>query len=247
MGEFSRAQLASALAPNGRLRAAINIGNAALAQHGPSGAVEGISPAIANELGKALGLDVDFVLYASAGQLFDATDREEWDMAFLAVDAARTERLAFSVPYVAIEATFVVRDTDSFKSVKDVDRPDSLISVTDSAAYDLILTRTLRHAQIVRSKTPQETLAAFVSDGLTAAAGVRQPLEKFIVSNQGFRVLPDHFALIEQAIAVRRRDIGAMTPIDAELRSLIAGGFVRRTLDESGQTSLLVPTQVASA
>ena len=42
-----------ALAPTGKLRAAINFGNGVLAQRGPSGEPRGITPDLARELGQA--------------------------------------------------------------------------------------------------------------------------------------------------------------------------------------------------
>jgi hypothetical protein len=50
------------LAPTGKLRAAINLGNAVLAQPGAAGGQpKGITPDLANELGRRLGVPVELV------------------------------------------------------------------------------------------------------------------------------------------------------------------------------------------
>jgi polar amino acid transport system substrate-binding protein len=233
----------AALAPSGRLRAAINLGNAALARCDPvSGEVGGVSAALASELGRKLGCPVTFVTYASAGKVFDAKDRGEWDVAFLAIDAMRAEQLAFSLPYVAIEGTFIVPVDSVFRSVEDVDSEGCRICATTNAAYDLFLTRTLKRAQIVRVATPSAALELFVKEGYEAAAGVRQPLEQYVRSNPNFRVLPGHFTMIEQAIAIPKTSAVALEFLDRFIEDVKSTGFVRRELDAAGQ----IDVQVAS-
>jgi len=60
------------LAPNGVLRAGINIGNPALAQRDGAGAeIRGIAVDLARDLGRELDVDVELVTYDAAGKLFD--------------------------------------------------------------------------------------------------------------------------------------------------------------------------------
>ena len=61
------------LAPTGKLRAAINLGNSVLAQtDAATGEPKGITPDLARELGRRLGVGVDLVSYDAAGKVFDA-------------------------------------------------------------------------------------------------------------------------------------------------------------------------------
>ena len=61
------------LAPTGKLRAAINLGNSVLAQNDPkTGEPKGITPDLARELGRRLGVPVELVTYDAAGKVFDA-------------------------------------------------------------------------------------------------------------------------------------------------------------------------------
>ena len=59
------------LAPTGKLRAAINFGNAVLAQKGPGGEPKGITPDLATALAKRLNVPVEFVPYEAAGKVFE--------------------------------------------------------------------------------------------------------------------------------------------------------------------------------
>ena len=64
------------LAPTGKLRAAINLGNGVLAQtDAATGKPKGITPDLAMELGRRLGVPVELVVYQAAGKVFDANGR----------------------------------------------------------------------------------------------------------------------------------------------------------------------------
>ena len=77
------------LAPAGRLRAALNFGNKVLVQRAGDGSAKGITPALAQELGKKLGLEVDFVPHERAEAVFDSGKTGAWDVCFHASDPSR--------------------------------------------------------------------------------------------------------------------------------------------------------------
>ena len=60
------------LAPTGKLRAGINLGNSVLAQKSAAGELGGISVDLARELGKRLGVPVELIEFQAAGQSFEA-------------------------------------------------------------------------------------------------------------------------------------------------------------------------------
>ncbi|UTS88285.1 transporter substrate-binding domain-containing protein [Rhizobium anhuiense] len=193
----------SALIPKGYLRAAVNLANIALVQHDPeTGSVEGVSPQLAKELAERLGCRVEFVAYPSAAKILERVDHDEWDIAFLAADPAREDRLLFSPAYAMIEGTLVVREATPYRTFQDVDAEGVEICVTRNAAYDLYLSRRLARARIVHSSTPGEALEMLVEGKHHAAAGVRQALERFAGTHKGFRVLVEPFLIIRQTIAV---------------------------------------------
>ena len=95
---------------DGKLRIAINLGNAALAfRDETTGNLSGVTVALARRLCVAIGAEPDFVLFQGAGKVVAAAPSDIWDIAFLAIDRERAEAIAYSDPYVLIEATAVVR------------------------------------------------------------------------------------------------------------------------------------------
>src|SRR5690606_34621739 len=125
-----------------------------------------------------------------------------WDVAFLAIDPLRAASIEFTAPYVIIEGSYLVRVDSPLQTIDDVDRPGVRITVGKGSAYDLYLTRTIRHAQLLRSATGREALETFLRDDIEVAAGVKSPWQRFAATNPGLRVMDGPFMAIEQAIGV---------------------------------------------
>lgn len=230
----------SALAPHGVLRVAINLGNAVLAQ-GEAHAPRGPSVELATELARRLGVALQLHCHDAAASVVAAATQDAWDLAFLAVDPARADRIAFSAPYVEIEGTYLVRTDSVARCVADLDRDGMRIAVGRGAAYDLYLSRELKHARIERADTSAAAIALFDQQVLDAAAGVRQPLQAWADAHAGHRVLPDRFTAIEQAVAVPvQRDTLAVQALFAEVEALKAGDFLREAFARAGQAVTLV-------
>jgi len=233
--------IAETLAPSGTLRAAINLGNPVLAQRDVgSGELGGVSVAIARELGRRLNVPVELVPFDKAGDVFGALQRAAWDVAFLAIEPVRAGEIAFTAPYVLLEGVYMVPNASPLRAIDDVDRAGLRVAVVRGSAYDLYLTRTLAHAEIVRVATATEATDVLVRDRLDAVAGVRQPVEAFAVTHTGFRVLPGRFMSIDQAVGIPKARDAAAPQLRAFVEELKAFGFVAKALAASGQADATV-------
>lgn len=227
----------SDLVPGGVLRAAINLGNPVLAQ-GTAAAPTGVTADIARELGARLGVPVDLVGCAAARESFEAMLRGRADICFLAIEPARAAEVAFTAPYVVIEGVYVVSEDSGFTALADVDREHVRIGVKEGSAYDLFLSRTLRHATVVRAP---DGIGVFREQGLEAGAGIRQVVSDFAARNRGFRVIGERFMQIRQAVGVTRTHApGTVRFLAAVIEELKASGFISDALRRSGQDSSLV-------
>jgi polar amino acid transport system substrate-binding protein len=231
------------LAPTGRLRAAINLGNPVLAQGTPE-APSGVSVDLAREVAKRTGLPLDLVPYTAAGLVFEAVARGAWDIAFIAIEPVRAEQVEFTAPYVLIEGTYMVRKNSPLQVVGDVDKPGHKIVVGINSAYDLFLTRTLKAATLVRV-SGADAIAHFMKGGHDAVAGVRQPLETYAAGDASVRVMRDRFQQIAQAMGTPKGRIAAADYLQAFIEEMKASGFVRAALDRSAQpgASVAPPSQ----
>lgn len=228
------------LAPTGVLRVAINYGNPVLAQRGADGQPAGVSATLARALAQQLQVPLQFETFDAAGKVFAALPESRWDLAFLAIEPVRAAQIEFSQPYVIIEGTYLVRDDSAFQAVADLDRQGARLAVGHGAAYDLFLSRTLSAAQLVRAPTSAAAVVWFVEQHLDAAAGVRQPLEAFAAQNPGYRVLPDSFTEIRQAMAVPKGRLAAAGFVRDFLDERLRDGTVHEALEASGQADVRI-------
>jgi len=227
------------IAPSGRLRAAMNYGNTVLVQRGVADP-RGVTPDIARELARRLGVPLDFIPYDAAGKVTADAARGVWDLAFVARDPERAKDIQFTPPYVVIEGAYLVRDDSPLKANEDVDRPGARISVSRGSAYDLFLSRALKRATLVRAPSPPASIELFAKERLDALAGVKQPLVAYAASHPGYRVLPGRFMVIEQAMAIPRGRPLAARYLDGFIDELKASGFIAQSLDKSGQSEAIV-------
>lgn len=227
------------LAPKGRLRVAINYGNPVLAQPDEAGQPKGISAKLAGELAKELGLAVEWVEFDAAGRVFATVDEDCWDIAFLAIDPLRSEKITFSQPYVTIAGTYLVPDGSDFQRVADLDQQGVTISIERGAAYDLFLSRQLQRAEIKRVDTASLAIEAFIAREVDAVAGLRYQLQTYTAQHSAYRMPEDDFTHIHQAMAVSRQRAAAAAYISDFIRRKKQQGFVKAALSANGQPESL--------
>jgi polar amino acid transport system substrate-binding protein len=232
----------SDLAPNGTLRVSINLGNPVLAQ-GTAAAPSGVTVDIARELGKRLEVPVELLCFNAARESFEAMNEGRADICFFAIEPARAETVAFTAPYVVIEGVFVVPAGSSVTSPADVDQPGVRIGVNEGSAYDLFLSRTLSHAELVRGS---DGITIFSEQGLEAVAGVRQPMAEFVASHPEVRLVEPRFMEIQQALGTSRaRTPTTVSFLGTFIEELKANGFVADALRRSGQLDASVAPPAA--
>lgn len=172
------AVLRQAFAPQGVLRASINLGNPILANRDrTTGEPGGVSVDLARAFAERLGVGLELVVFDTAGKSVEAVADEKADIGFFAIDPVRGAQIAFTHAYVLIEGSYLVREGSSLKGNDEVDRAGHRVAVGKGSAYDLYLTRELKHAEIVRAPSSPAVVQTFLDQGLDVAAGVRQQLE----------------------------------------------------------------------
>lgn len=225
------------LAPTGVLRASINLGNPVLAQGTPDEPA-GITVDLAREIAARLGVPVEFLCFDAARKSFEAMVEGRADLCFLAIDPAREAEVAFTAPYVVIEGVYAVPTDSALTTVGEVDSPGVRIGVKQGSAYDLFLTRTLENATVVRGT---EGVDVFRAEGLEAAAGIRQPISKFVAANDDVRLIDERFMEIQQAVGTTKDRRPETVQFLRELvEELKANGFVAEALQRAGQSDATV-------
>lgn len=231
-------------APTGELRAVINLGNAILAKAStiPKADPTGVSVDLAKKF--ALQLDVPLKLIAVKKALdavnFVASGRA--DIGFFAVDPSRAELITFTQPYVVIQGAYMVPANSPIKDNNEVDSAKNHIVVGQGSAYDLHLSRHIKHAEIIRAPSSQEVVDHFLKHKFEVAAGVRRQLEIDAERvGDSVRILPGHFMEIQQAMGVsRERGDLAGEYLNQFVRLIKESGEVQQILDDNKVTGAVV-------
>lgn len=224
------------LAPQGKLRATINVGNPILASLDPStGAPRGVSVDIANELATRIAAPLELIVVDAAAKAVETVTAGGADVGFFAIDPVRGAGIAFTAPYVLIEGCYLVRQDSPITDNSHVDDPRIRVVVGAGSAYDLFLTRELKRAAIVRVPTSPAVVDAFLKQRLEVAAGVKQQLQGDAARHPGLRLIETPFMTIQQAMGVpKARGEAAAQYLRSFIDDLRASGFVRDALARHG-------------
>ncbi len=230
------AKAASELTPTGKLRVGVNLGNFLLVNKDPaSGALRGIVPDLADELARRLGgVPVELIGYPGAGQVADAAVTGAWDVAFIGAEPQRAAVIAFTAAYVEIPATYLVPPGSPIRSLDEVDRPGVRVATSARSAYDLYLSRSLKHAQLVRAEGIPASYDLFVRDKLDALSGLLPRLASDVQRLPGARILEGKFTAVQQAIGTPKARAAAAGYLGAFVADIKASGLVARAIERHG-------------
>jgi polar amino acid transport system substrate-binding protein len=233
------------LIPTGRLRVAINYGNPVVATKGPARELRGVAVDIGRELGRQLDVPVELVGYESVAKVLGALNTGGWDVAFIAVNAARQDQVAFTAPYMQVELTYLVRATPPgltarFRGLEDLDFAGARIAVAEKSAADLYLTKALKHAALFREHDEPAAFRLLDAAAAEAYASSKQLLESIARSDRKYRVLEGHFATIDHAAAVPVGRKAAADYLGASIEQLKASGFIRAAIERASLRGVIV-------
>ena len=240
MAEPSAAARAE-LVPTGTLRVALNMSNFLLTRKDPAtGEAAGVAVDMGRELARRLGVPVQFLQYDSPGKVADAAKTGVWDTGFIGAEPQRANEIDFTAAYVEIEATYLLPPGSPLKSIEDVDRKGVRIAISERSAYDLYLTRTLKHAELVRIRGGDEAFKRFVDDKLDALAGLRPRLITDQANLPGSRILDGNFTTVQQACGTPKGRPAAAQYLRQFIEDAKASGLVARFIADNKVRGLTV-------
>jgi polar amino acid transport system substrate-binding protein len=229
----------------GTLRVGINLGNMLLVTgRDANGSPQGVAPGMAAAIAEELGVTVSYVTFETPGAVADAVGDDRWDICFIAEEPKRAETIAFCEAYVEIEASYLVPAGSPLRTIEDVDRPGVRIAVSERAAYDLYLSRTLQHAELCRAKGIPGAFELFKAEKLDALAGLVPALRENSGSLPGSRLLPGCYTTVRQAVGTKPANRALKAFVSQFITEARASGLVSGLIDRHGVTGKL---QVAAA
>lgn len=240
MAEASNAAR-SELTPTGKLRVGINLSNFLLTKtDAATGAYGGVAVDLGRELARRLGVQIEIVPYPNPGSLADAAKRGVWDVGFLGAEPQRANEIDFTAAYVEIEATYLVHADSPLKSIAEVDRDGVRISVPTKSAYELYLTRSLKHAKLEHEKGADNAFKRFVDDHLDALAGLRPRLVTDQEKLSGSRILEGNFTAVQQAAGTPKGRPAGARYLREFIEDVKATGLVAKAIEKNSVRGLTV-------
>ena len=229
------------LAPSGKLRIGLNYGNFLLVlKDAPDGAPRGIAPDLGRELGRRVGVPVEFVKFAQAGQLADAVRDGKCDVGFLGAEPQRAAEIAFTKAYLEIPVTFLVPAASPIRNIAEVDSEGVRVAVSARSAYDLYLSRTLKHAKLVRAEGIDGSYELFIRERLDVLAGLKPRLVSDAEKLPGSRVLEGQVTGVQQAVGVSRNRENAAQFTRKFVDEIKRSGLVAKIIEKYGVKGVTV-------
>jgi polar amino acid transport system substrate-binding protein len=221
------------LAPTGVLRAGINMSNFLLVTgKDADGGPVGVSPSMAAEVARRLGVPLVKVPYPNPGVLADAAGTDAWDIGLIGADPLRSEKTAFTAAYCEIEATYMVPPGSKLRTIEDVDKPGVRICVSARAAYDLWLERNIKHATLVRANGLGGAFEMYLQGGVDALAGLRPGLIGDAPKAPGHTIMDGKFMAVQQAIGCGKTLMAGQAFLHAFVEEAKASGLVASFIAE---------------
>jgi polar amino acid transport system substrate-binding protein len=223
------------LAPSGKLRVGLNYGNFLLVlKDSADGSPNGIAPDLGRELGKRLGVPVEFVKFPEAGQLADGVRDGKCDVGFLGAEPQRANEIAFTKAYLEIPVTFLVPPASNIGKIADVDRKGVRIAVSARSAYDLYLSRTLKNAELVRAEGIDGSHELFLKQKLDVLAGLKPRLVSDAEKLPGSRVLDGQVTGVQQACGTTKSRPAGAKYLGEFIEDVKRSGLVAKTIEKHG-------------
>ena len=139
-----------------------------------------------------------------------------------------------------IEATYLVPPGSPLRGIADVDRKGVRIAISAKSAYDLYLTRHLKHAELVRETGADDVFKRFVADKLEALAGLRPRLVKDQANLPGSRILEGRFTAVQQAIGTPKGRAAGAKYLREFAEDVKASGLVAKLIEKNNVRGLTV-------
>ncbi len=225
------------LAPTGKLRFGIVAapeGSTFFVVRDAAGKPRGVTVDLANELGRRLGVPVEFTVAPNSGLITDALAAEKIDAAFMPVDDERRKRLDFGPAYFVGRNTYLVTAGSGIRTMAEVDRPGVRVVGISGTTTIRTAQRVLKTAKVFPATSVEEALETLRSGKADAFALSHDTLPPLAPRVPGSRILEGAFNEVYVAVAVPKNRPAALAYVTEFLQDAKRSGFVRRAFDEAG-------------
>jgi len=231
------------LAPSGRLRFGVVFApdkSALFIVKDATGAPDGVTVDLANELAQKAGLPIDFTVAPNTGLVTDALAAASIDAAFMPIDEERKKRVDFGPAYCLVESTYMVTGPSGLKTLAEVDQPHVRVVGIANTTTIRASGRSLKNTQPIAATSIDDAVTMLKAGKADAFALGRDSLPAFLPQFPGSRIVDGGFQQTGIAIAVPKGRPQALAFVTEFMNGAKASGSVRRALDRAGMQMLAV-------
>lgn len=230
-----------ALAPTGKLRVGLYMGNPlSVVRDSASQEMKGMGFDLGKEMARRIGVPFEPVVYPSVGAVMDATAAGQWDIAFFLMNPSRTPGVDFTAPLVELELGYLVPGGSSISTSEHVDRPGIRVAVTAKGQADVLLSRSLKQAIVVRAPGLAAVVERVRSGNADAIAANKTILHELSGQLPASRILDGRFAIERLAMAIPKGRDAAVPYARKFVQEAKSQGLVKAAMDKAGARGAVV-------
>ena len=237
----------AALAPTGKLRVGVYLGNPLSVVRDPnSQEMKGAGFDLGQQLARRMEVPFEPVVYPSVGALLEGAKSNQWDVALFQVSPARAKDFDFTPPIVEIELGYLVPSDSRLASAADADAAGIRIAVQEKSQSDAILSRLLTRAALIRVGGLAAAMEVVKSGKADAIATVKPSLFELSKQAPGSHVLDGRFASEHIAMAMPKGRDAAISYVRQFIEEAKSQGLVKAAVEKAGARGAVVaPPQSA--
>lgn len=229
-----------ALAPTGKLRLAFLANNAVHATKDPaSGELRGPAIELGREMAQRLGVPFEPVTYRTVVEMVGSVGKNEWDVISIGINPDREKLMDFSAPYSQIEIGILVGSAAPIKSLSELDRTGLKIAVLERGDSDILLSKQLKNASLVKTQTIGASLEMVKNGNADAVSALKTFLIPAAEGVPGSRILEGSITLQEIAFAVPKGNRVSASYVRKFVDEMKAKGFTKASIERAGVRGLM--------
>lgn len=220
------------LAPEGALRVALYTGTptSLLSQSD----LRGVGYELGKELARRLGVAFEPIVFPKNAEVLDAIIGGRADVAFTNASAERAKQVSFTQAYLLIEIGYLARPGVQVTTLAEVDQPGLRVGVTALSSSDSILSRELRHAQVVRAETVAAGVEMLADGDVDLYATNKATLFEMADKLPGARVLAGNWGVERHAMALPPGRERGLPYARAFIADAIGSGLAQQAAKRAG-------------
>jgi polar amino acid transport system substrate-binding protein len=230
------------IAPTGKLRYGLNLGNAFLSTRGPDGSLSGFAIDLGKFIAGKLGKPFEPVAYPTTGDFTRTFGKEEWDVTLVGTSPAAKEKFYFTPDVLLVDYVYLARPGANFTSINDVDRPGIKVGASENGSASQYLKQNLKSAELVLGSGNADNQVELFRSGKIDAYGSNAN-NLLVVQERvpGSVLLPGAFFTVHFAIAMPKgRSPQAQERLAAVVKDLQASNLLQDAIKANGLKAIRI-------